>query len=156
MQAVQRAGQDGSYRMTIDKKYSSLPTLRRIAKLLWTLWLLLVMVKTGFVAAPLQTSADSADTTFVVVLIGSAVASTGLWLLAGLGSKRERVQNVMLLNVVLVVSIAIVRSSLPPNPPSMRCLARMNIAQLYAYEYGGVVDISLLSFRGCPWLCSWF
>lgn len=102
--------------MTIDKKYSSLPTLRRTAKLLWPLWLLLVAIKTAYVAAPLHSSAEYADKVYLGMLVGSGLIGVGLWLLAGLGSKKERVQTLMMLNIMVVLSTAMVRSlSLPPH-----------------------------------------
>jgi hypothetical protein len=119
MQAVQRAGQDGSYRMTIDNKYSILPTLRRISKLLWPLWLTFVMLKTACVAAPLHSSAKSVDTIFLGVIGGSGVISMGLWVLAGLGSKRERVQALMIFNTVLLIATASVRKHSSPGILSM-------------------------------------
>jgi hypothetical protein len=95
--------------MTIDKKYSNLPTLRRISKLLMPLWLMSMAVKVAFVAAPLHSSAEYADTVFLGMLGGSGVVSMGLWFFAGLGSKKERVQYLKVFNVTLGIVTASVR-----------------------------------------------
>ena len=94
--------------MTIDKKYSSLPTLRKAAKLLWTVWLMAICMKIGYVAAPIHSAAESVDTLFLGVLVGAAVLCMCFWLIAGLGSKKENMQSLMLFNIALLVSTAAV------------------------------------------------
>lgn len=105
--------------MTVDKKYSSLPTLRKVAKVLWPLWMVLLVAKIAYVVAPLHSTPELADTAVAGVLVLAGVLSVGLWIFAGLGSKRERSQPLICHVIVLAISLAMVC----PHPMPRNCSA---------------------------------
>lgn len=107
VQARVEEGQDGSYRMTVDKRYEMLPILRRTAKTLSPFWFLLLALKVSFIGAPRRNS-ELADPVSFMTFSGSALISVFTWMLAALGSKAERFPAVIAFNVFSILTLFMV------------------------------------------------
>lgn len=108
LQARVEEGQDGSYRMTVDKRYEMLPILRRAAKTLSPFWFLLLALKVSFIGAPRRLSSELTDPVSFMTFGGSALVSVFAWMLAALGSKTERFPAVIAFNVCSILILFMV------------------------------------------------
>lgn len=102
-------GLDGSYRMKVDKRYETLPLLRRTAKYLCPLWFLLLAAKSCFIGAPMELSQEASDPASFMTFGGSAVPSVFAWMVAALGSRSERLPGVIAFNVFTILTVVLVR-----------------------------------------------
>eukprot|EP00892_Ulva_mutabilis_P007249 jgi/Ulvmu1/4897/UM020_0183.1 len=100
-------GLDGSYRMTVDRRYETLPLLRRTVRYFSPVWFLLLAGKTCYIGALMQLSPEAGDPVSFMMFGGSAVISVFAWMVASLGSKAERFPGVIAFNVFTILTVVL-------------------------------------------------
>lgn len=133
--------------MKVDKRYETLPVLRRTVKTLSPFWFLLLAFKVSFIGAPERIAPQAGDPISFTIFGAAALISVFTWMLAAIGGKSERFPAVMAFNVFTVVTIFLV-SQLPHN------LAVIGSMLLQVYWSCLVSDLTQMVLSSMLHVCS--